>query len=92
MSVVLVLKGLVEFAGLLLIAQGLVFVVSFGRHELNPIYRGLRFLASPVTRVTRLITPRFIVDSHVPAVSVFVLICAWIALVVAKAVLLGGAH
>ena len=84
LSVVVVLKGLVEFAGLLILGQGLVFLFSFGKHEQNPIYQMFRFLTSPVTRAVRRITPAFIVDRHVPAVGLFLLFWVWVALLVAK--------
>jgi len=73
-------KALVEFAGLLLVGQGLVFLLSFGRHEGNPIYRFFRFLTGPVVRPVRLITPRFVVDQHLPAVAFFLLFWLWVAL------------
>lgn len=80
LTTVTVAKALVEFAGLLLLGQGLVFLLSFGRHESNPIYRFLRFLTQPVVRPMRVITPRFVVDQHVPAIALFVLFWAWVAL------------
>jgi uncharacterized protein YggT (Ycf19 family) len=80
LTTVTVAKALVEFAGLLLLGQGLVFLLSFGRHESNPIYRFLRFLTRPVVRPVRVITPRFVVDQHVPAIALFILFWAWVAL------------
>jgi len=86
------LHELVKFAGLLLIAQGLVFAFSFGRHEQNPVYRFLRFLTSPVTRAVRAITPSAVVDRHVPVVAFLLLFWAWIALIfVRRALILQGA-
>lgn len=86
------LHELVKFAGLILLAQGLVFVFSFGRHEGNPVYRFLRFLSSPVTRVVRRITPALVVDRHVPVVAFMLLFWAWLALIfVRRALILQGA-
>ena len=87
LTTVTVAKALIEFAGLLLLGQGLVFLLSFGRHESNPIYRFLRFLTGPVVRPMRVITPRFVVDQHVPAIALFVLFWAWVALKVWQVVL-----
>jgi len=84
LGAVILLKGLVEFVGLLLLGQGLVFLMSFGRHESNPIYRLLRFLTSPVTRLVRRVAPRFVVDRHVPALAFVLLLWIWVALTVAK--------
>ena len=80
LTTVTVAKALVEFAGFLLLGQGLVFLLSFGRHESNPIYRFLRFLTGPVVQPMRAITPRFVVDQHVPAIALFILFWVWVAL------------
>ena len=88
LALVTVFKGLVEFAILLLVGQGLVFLLSFGRHEGNPVYRMFRFLSSPVVRVGRLIAPRFVVDQHVPALALFLLLWVWVALKFAQVQLL----
>lgn len=66
-------QAVVMFAGMLLLGQFLVRLMSFGRHEDNVIYRLFRFLTSPVVRVTRAITPRQIADVHVPVVAFFLL-------------------
>ncbi|MEO5337772.1 MAG: hypothetical protein H7841_12905 [Magnetospirillum sp. WYHS-4] len=70
-----------KFVGLLFIAQALVRVLSFGRHEGNVIYRSLRFLTSPVVRLTRAITPRIVDDGHVPVVAFLLIFWAWVALI-----------
>jgi hypothetical protein len=88
LALVTVLKGLVEFAILLLVGQGLVFLLSFGRHEGNAVYRMFRFLTSPVVRVGRLIAPRFVVDQHVPALALFLLLWIWVGLKFAQVQLL----
>ncbi len=64
---------LAAFVMLLLIGQLLVRVLSFGRHEENAVYRFLRFLVSPVTKMVRRITPGKIDDRHVPVVAFFLL-------------------
>jgi len=80
LAIVTVAKALAEFAILLLVAQGVVFVISFGRHEANPIYRFLRFLTSPVVRSVRTIAPRFVVDQHLPALALILLFWVWVGL------------
>ena len=80
LALVTTAKALAEFAILLLLARGVVFVISFGRHEVNPIYRFLRFLTSPVVRVARAIAPRFVVDQHVPAMALILLFWIWVGL------------
>lgn len=75
---VVVLKGLAEFAGLLLIGRGLVFVLSFGKHEANAIYRFFRFITSPITWVVRKITPSQVADRHVGFVAFILIFWIWL--------------
>jgi hypothetical protein len=71
---------MVLYAGMLLVAQFLVFALSFGRHETNQVYRFIRFLTSPVVRATRAITPGKIDDRHVPVVAFLLLFWIYVAL------------
>lgn len=80
-TLVVMIKGLIEFAGFLLLGQGLVRVLSFGRHETNPVYRAFTFLTSPVVRAARAITPSAVVDRHVPLVAFLLLFWLWIAVI-----------
>lgn len=84
LGTVTVLKGLAEFAGLLLIGQGLVYALSFGKHETNAVYRMFRMLTSPIVRVARLITPNKVSDRHVPFVAMLLLFWVWVFLLFTK--------
>lgn len=75
---VVVLKGLAEFAGLLLIGRGLVYVLSFGKHEANPIYRFFRFITSPVIWTVRKITPAQVADRHLGFVAFILIFWIWL--------------
>lgn len=77
-----VVQLLVMYAGLLLLGQGLVYLLSFGRHEDNAVYRFFRFLTSPVTRTVRRVTPEKVADRHVPVVAFFLLFWIYFALAV----------
>jgi len=86
-----VLKGLAEFVGFLLLGQGLVYVLSFGRHETNPIYQFFRFLTRPVVRTVRGMTPQVVVDRHVPMVAFMLVFWVWvITIFVMRDLLRGG--
>lgn len=78
------LHELIKFVGLLLIGQFLVYVLSFGRHEGNPIYRFLRFLTSPAVKAVRLVTPRAIVDRHIPLVTFMLAFWSWLLLIAVR--------
>jgi uncharacterized protein YggT (Ycf19 family) len=77
-----VVQGLAMYAAVLLAGQGFIYVLSFGRAEANAVYRFIRLLTSPVTKVVRLITPKKIADQHVPFVAFFLLFWLWFFLAV----------
>ena len=81
---------LVKFAGLLLVGQFLVYAMSFGRHETNPVYRMMRFLTSPVVGAVRRVTPAKVADRHVPVVSFLLLFWLWALLIFVRHDLMMG--
>src|SRR3989344_9580121 len=84
LTLIIILKALAEIAGLALLGQGVLYVLSGANRENNFFYRTIRTVASPVVRVTRLITPRFVADAHVPFVAFFLVAGLWLALTVEK--------
>ena len=84
-DLVVIFKGLVEFTALILLGQGLVYILSFGRHETNAVYRLFRLLSSPVVKSVRVITPKQVADRHLPMVGFFLLFWLWFGLLLAKA-------
>ena len=79
-----VLRALVEVAGCFLLGQGLLYVLAGRARERNAVYRMFQFLTRPVIRVTRAITPRVVVDRHIPMLSFFLLFWLWIVLQILK--------
>ena len=81
---VAVLRTLVEVAGYFLLGQGLLYVLAGGRRERNPVYKLFQLLTSPVVKLTRAITPKAVLDRHVPFVAFSILFWIWIALALVK--------
>lgn len=77
-------RAIVEVAGYSLIGQGLVALFAGSKRDQNFVYRLLQTVTSPVIRAVRIITPRFVVDRHLPLVAFFLLFWVWIGLAVAK--------
>lgn len=75
-----ILRALVEVAGFALLGQGLVAVLAGSSRERNVIYKLFVLIASPVTKVVRALTPRVIIDKHIPFVTFFLLFWLWILL------------
>jgi hypothetical protein len=80
----IVLRALVEVAGCFLLGQSLLYLLAGERRDRNPVYRLFQLLTSPVLKLTRAITPRQIIDRHVPFVGFFILLWIWIGLAVVK--------
>ncbi|MGE0310849.1 MAG: hypothetical protein AB7P21_04405 [Lautropia sp.] len=92
LGLVVIGKGVVEFAAMLLVARGAVHLLSAGRHEANPVWRGLSFLTAPVQRAARAVTPARVGDRHLGLVAFLLLFWAWVVLVMLKAQALGAMH
>jgi hypothetical protein len=85
--VVSVLRALVEVAGMFLLGQGVLYLLAGARREKNTIYQLFQIVTRPVVGLVRRITPRVIVDRHVPVVTFFLLFWIWIALAYARRVI-----
>lgn len=79
-----ILLAFIQIASLALLGQGVLAVLAGKYREQNLFYRMLRLIASPAVRAVRFITPRFILDAHVPMLTFFLLLWLWIALALAK--------
>lgn len=79
-----ILRALVEVAMLALLGQGAVALLAGARRHTNPIYQLFAVVTKPVIRIARLVTPRPIIDKHVPFVAFFLLFWLWIFLAWAK--------
>lgn len=80
----IILKGLLEVALLVMLGQGLLYVLAgAGRHQ-NLIYRLFAIVTQPIMKATRFVTPRFVVDGHIGLVAFFLLVALWIGAVALK--------
>ena len=86
LHIVSILRALVEVAGMFLLAQGILFVLAGGTRDKNIVYQLFRIITRPVVQATRFITPKVIVDKHIPFVAFFVLFWLWILLAYVKQV------
>ena len=78
------LKALVEVAGMALVGQGLIGLVSGKSRQDNFVYRIFMVVTSPIYKLARAISPKFIADAHLGLASFFILFWLWIGLVYAK--------
>lgn len=79
-----VLRALVEVALLALLGQGVVALLAGARRATNPIHQLFAVVTRPVIRMVRFVTPKPILDRHIPFVAFFLLFWLWIFLAWAK--------
>lgn len=78
------LKLIAEIALLALFGQWLLGLISGAARDRNPFYALLQLLGRPWIRAARWLSPRVVLDSHVPLVAVFLLLLVWAASSLAK--------
>ncbi len=78
--IVSVLRALVEVALLALLGQGLLALLAGSRRHNNFVYRLFMVITQPVISLVRRITPKIILDKHLPFVAFFLMFWLWILL------------
>lgn len=78
LTIALAIKLIAEIALMALLGQGLLALLAGRKRDTNLFYNLLTVLTRPFVRATRLVTPRFVVDQHVPYVTFFLLACIWL--------------
>lgn len=79
-----ILRALVEVAGFALLGQGVLALLAGKYRHDNLFYKILQTITQPVVRAVRFITPRVIIDAHVPMLAFFLLFWLWVGLALAK--------
>lgn len=83
------LRALVEVALLTLLAQGLLALLAGAGRAKNPIYMLFEIVTRPVLKAARWLTPKLVMDKHLPFVAFFILFWLWILLAYVKRTLCG---
>ena len=83
-DIIVILKALTEVAGVAFLGQGVLWVLAGAKRDQNIVYNLFKTVTSPVTRFTRIITPRVVIDAHVGLVAFFLLIVFWLVLTAFK--------
>lgn len=78
------IRVVVEVALLALLGQGVLAVLAGSRRQGNVVYKLFATVTAPVLRITRLVTPKVVVDKHLPVVAFFLLFWLWIGLAYVK--------
>ena len=84
LQIIVILKALTEVAGVAFLGQGVLWVLAGSRRETNLVYKFFKILTSPVNKVTRLITPRIVLDQHIGLVGFLLVAVLWVVLTAYK--------
>lgn len=78
------LKLIAEIALLAMAGQWLLGLLAGAKREGNFFYRLLQVLTQPFQRLTRLISPRVVLDRHIPLAAFLLVLSLWLLATVAK--------
>jgi hypothetical protein len=84
LTLVSILKLLAEIALLALLGQGVLAILAGEKRQQNLFYQILQILTRPFVAGARLITPKVVLDRHVPMVAFLLLAFVWIIATVTK--------
>lgn len=77
-------KLIAEIAVLALIGQWLLGLLAGRKREDNFFYRLLQVMTNPFVKTVRAVTPRVVLDRHVPLATLLLLIVLWLIATMAK--------
>jgi hypothetical protein len=77
-------KLVAEIALLALAGRWLLGLLAGAKRDGNPFYQVLNVMVKPFLLLARAITPRFVVERHLPLVSFLLLSLVWLAMTVLK--------
>jgi hypothetical protein len=79
-----IVKLLAEIALLALLGQGVLALLAGAKRDKNIFYQMLQIMTRPVIRGARLITPKVVIDRHVPFVAFLLLFFIWVVATMTK--------
>lgn len=74
-----IFKLIAEIALLALLGQWVLGLLVGAQKEHNLVYQLLQLLGSPFVRLARLLTPRLVLERHLPLVAFLLLVFVWLA-------------
>lgn len=79
-----IVKMIAEIAGMALLAQWIVGLLAGAKREKNFFYQLLAVLGKPFVLAARWVTPKFVLERHLPLVAFLVLLMVWAVVTILK--------
>ncbi len=84
LAVASTIKLIAEIALLALLGQWLLGLLAGAKKEQNLFYQILQIITRPFVSVVRLITPKLVLDRHLPLVAFLLLLFIWLGATIYK--------
>lgn len=84
LALVNTVKLIAEIALLALLGQWLLGLLAGAKKDKNIFYQILEIVGRPFVLVARLISPRFVLDRHLPLVAILLLTFVWLGVTILK--------
>ena len=81
---VMTVKLVAEIALMALRSQWVLGLLAGAKRETNMFYKLLQVITSPFVKATRLISPQFVLDRHVPLGAFLLLTVVWFVAAITK--------
>ena len=81
---VVILKSLIELSLMFIVGRFLLGLLAGVKRQTNVFWQLLDVAAKPALWLTRLISPKLILDQHIPLAAASWLLIAWVLVVMAK--------
>ena len=82
--VVVILKSLIELSLMFVVGRFILGLLAGAKRQSNVFWQLLDVASKPALWVTRRVSPKLILDQHIPLAAVSWLIIAWVLVVMAK--------
>lgn len=84
LAVASTVKLIAEIALLALLGQWLLGLLAGAKKEQNLFYQILQIVGRPFVSVARLLTPKFVLERHLPLVAFLLLLFVWLGATILK--------
>jgi len=84
LTLAVTVKLIAEIALMALLGRWLLGLLAGAKRDKNIFYQILEILVRPFVAMARLVSPRFIVERHLPLVAFFLLLFVWLGATILK--------
>lgn len=84
LAAITTVKLIAEIALMALLGQWVLGLLAGAKRETNIFYQLLAIMGRPFVAVARMVSPKFVVERHLPLVAFFLLVFVWLGVTILK--------